>query len=419
MSKKVFISVLGCQRRELDASRVTKYLNLNNHKITKNPKYADILLLFTCAYKKSKEDQSITKLKEFSQHKGELIVLGCLPGINEERLKKEFKGKYLATKNLDKIDEFFPEFKCKLNNVQDANFLLANKYQNPSFKNPLKKFFSEFEFSTFFLKRCFNFLRGKMYVENEDNLDWRKLPLLRISYGCLGKCSYCVIPKGTGKLRSKPIKECIKEYKDLIENGHRHIMLSAEDTGTYGLDINSSLPELLSEMSKSDKGYDVKLGLQSLNPEYALKYKDKLLGFIKKGKLKNMKFDIQSGSNRILKLMNRNYDIKEVLKLCDELKKISRNLVSLSHFIVGFPSETDSDFKATVSVMEKMNLDFYYVFPYSDMPGSVSSRMPDKVPKKTKVERVKFIKSFFGKKGYHCVWGGHSLELIKKKAKKS
>ncbi|MBN2111649.1 hypothetical protein JW707_00980 [Candidatus Woesearchaeota archaeon] len=147
MPKKVYVSVIGCNRRQLDAQRVINYFNLNKYKVIKNPKSADILVFFTCAYKQSREDKCIAEIKKLNKHKGELIVLGCLPGINEERLKKEFKGRYLSTKNLDKFDEFFPEAKTKLKDVPDTNFCFFTK---PKGKHPLKNFLGSLNFQLFF-----------------------------------------------------------------------------------------------------------------------------------------------------------------------------------------------------------------------------------------------------------------------------
>ncbi|MBN2111648.1 radical SAM protein [Candidatus Woesearchaeota archaeon] len=257
-------------------------------------------------------------------------------------------------------------------------------------------------------------MKDKLNIVKDEVIPAEKIPVLRISHGCFGKCSYCVIHKSTGKLRSKPIKECIKEYKSLIEKGHKLVRINAEDTGNYGLDMHSSLPELFSEMLKADKGHDVKWIMHTMNPEYALKYKDTMLDLIKKRKIYTLKCEIQSGSNRILNLMNRDYDAKEVLKMFDEFKKTNPRLIAVSQFIVGFPSEKDSDFKDTVSMMEHLNMEYYDIFPYSDMPCSISSKMPDKVPEKTKLERLKFLKTFFENRGYSGFFSDDGLELTKK-----
>ena len=109
--KKIFLINKGCLRRELDASKLADYFKLNECSISKNPNNADFIIFVTCAFKKEMEDNCFDILKKLNKYKGEVIVLGCLPGISPSRLKKEFKGKSLVTKNLMKLITFFLNLK--------------------------------------------------------------------------------------------------------------------------------------------------------------------------------------------------------------------------------------------------------------------------------------------------------------------
>jgi threonylcarbamoyladenosine tRNA methylthiotransferase CDKAL1 len=386
VQKKVFIAVGGCNRRGLDASRLIDYFRANRCRIMGSPDSADYILFLTCAYKKKAEDICIDIIKRFNKYKSELIVLGCLPGISLDRLKSIFDGKYLATKDINTIDNFFPYFKVKFNEIPDSNFsyggykpildvIASRKKQLPLIKSLF----------------CRLFKRKRLIIP-------KKKAILRISEGCNGKCSYCSISKATGKQKSKPTHEILKEYSDLLKKGYRFFTLSAEDTGSYGSDIGTKLPELLNNMSKIDKGYCVKWHIQTISPKYAIRYQSTLIDLIRKGKIVLIKCDIQSGNKRILSLMNRYPEVKDILSLYSRFKKANKRLITYSNFIIGFPSETDDEFKDTLRIMKKLELDIYEIFSYSDRHGSISSRLSNKVQSDIMMKRLTLVHDVFRRK---------------------
>jgi MiaB/RimO family radical SAM methylthiotransferase len=342
--KKVFIQIVGCcRRRSLDATRLAEYFRLNKCEVLEKPDYADYILLVTCAYKKSKEDECFEEIRKFKKNKGELIILGCLPGIASERLKKEFNGKCLVTEKLDEIDKFFPEFKIKFAKVADAN--------------------KEFPFAE--KNTCF----------------------LRISKGCIANCTYCVIPKATGKLVSKPLKECLNEYGKLIDEGYTEINFCAENVGAYGSDIKSSFAELLNELDKVSS--DVRWAIHELHPCWVLKYKKEILEHIKNKKIINLGCTIQSGSERILKLMNRFVNLNDLKGTLNEFKRINPKLNLYTHVLVGFPSETEKDFDKTLKFIKKVPFDLVIFYVYTEREGTPAAKMQGKVADLAKTKRLR------------------------------
>lgn len=403
MGARIFIFCIGCPRRYLDASRLSKYFMLNGCEITKNAKKADYLIYVTCSFKKTEEEECFKYIRKFSRYRGELIVVGCLPAIAPSRLKQEFQGRSLITRDLDKIDDLFPDFRVKFSETEDANEII---FKPLSFYIQLylwiKKLLVKSELARKLLKRYFPFACTNMLNRREyPHID---AAYLRISDGCIGNCTYCSDREAIGKLRSKPIAICQQEYKNLLEKGHRKFVFIADNLGIYGLDCNSSLAQLFQALSETDRGIKVSWHLQHLHPRWLMKFKAELLELVKENKIESIICPIQSGSNRVLKLMNRHYNIEEVTDNLLQLKAANANLQIYTHIMIGFPSETENDFLATLQALKDIR--FYHValFPYYDCYDTVASKMGDKVDKKTIFERVKRTIDFLNRENlsWHC-----------------
>lgn len=349
----IYIKNLGCNRRGLDALRVANYFKSNNCSIIENKERADLILLFTCGYIRFKENESLNYIQYYSKKDGKLIVLGCLPAIAKDKIRNIFNGVIMSSKNLEKIDNFFQDFQYKYKNTPDVNFI---------FNSTIKK---------------------------------SEKAIIRISNGCQGNCSYCAIKFATGNVKSKPIEIVIQEYKNLLIQGYRSFIINSEDCGYYGLDINTSLTDLLLKMSDYDEKYYVDWFIQTINPKSLISNKKSLIELTKSGKIKKIKSDIQSGSASILKSMCRYSNIEKIIKVFDDLKEKNRDLYMISQIIIGFPSESEEDFNKTLNVMDILNLEQYEIFLYSDREGTEAEKMDNKIsPKKKDLRLNKMIKKF-------------------------
>jgi len=385
-SKKVFIYKNACQRRSLDAKKFSTYFSKNNYKIVDDPKEADYIIFVTCAFINDMADQCLNTIKKFKKYNAELIVAGCLPDIAGEKLRKVFNGKTITTKDMDKIDEIFKSDKIKCRDVSDEhsawhNYNLFGISSEPVkfFKKILKehkslnkvyKFLKENVLKKYFGDR-FPFYLLFVDMQNENSY------ILVISRGCIHNCSYCAIKKAVGPLKSKPVDQCVKEFKDGLKQGYSDFILDADDIGIYGIDIKSNLPELLDKITKIEGNYSITL--ENTHPKWIIKYAEELEEILKRKKIKSILLSIQSGNNRILKIMRRSHEAEALIDTISRLKKAYSGLEIRAHFLVGFPTETIEEFMDTVELIKKIHFDGLMLFLYSDVDGTEASNIEPKV----------------------------------------
>ncbi|MDP2924190.1 MAG: radical SAM protein [Candidatus Omnitrophota bacterium] len=394
MKKKVYLTTNGCKRREIDISRITDYFKRNEYAIISDPRKADYIVFVTCSFIKLKENECIERIKEFLKYKGKLIVAGCLPGIAPERLKEIFSGDVIVTRNLEKIDEIFCNLPLRFDQIPDANFFCT-------IGRPFDKFVLNINPNINFFKKSLRYLSDSFYSLYRGLFYGEKvLPAcLRIGWGCIENCSYCNIRNAVGKLKSKIIDELVEEYKSLLEKKYRYFYFTADNLGLYGLDIKSNLPELINALSLVDRGIPVRWFFDQLHPRWIKKYEDFLCKQVSENRFTHISVPIQSGSNRILTLMSRHHTIDEVSEILIKFRRLDKKIILLSHVIIGFPSETEEDFMATLDALRLIKFDFVSLYPYYDSYGSVASQMPDKIDFSTIERRMKIAGDTLRKDG--------------------
>ena len=390
---KVFLVCNGCPRRALDTALLTRYFETNDCMTTNIPDDADYLIFVSCGLIGMKEAWSFRLINKLKKCKGELIVAGCLPETCPEKFRQNYDGRFITTKDLYGIDEFF-DFKTKLSDLPDANFPI---YVLPG--RSLKAILSLLKYSSLdetmeVLRRIPKLLRKRITHKPtaETFYSWYSsrlgFPFLRIGRGCNNRCSYCTLPRRAGSYESKPLDVCLEEYRRLIDDGHRLINIIADDIGGYGQDINSSLPELFNTLSSVDKGLNVKWLLFGINPNKVMQFKDCLLQKAAEKRISTLMSAVQSGSERILKLMNRYTNIERFSEPLLELRKVDPDMRLATQIIVGFPSETMDDLFATIDLMKKLKFEFVHIHHYLDAEGTVSSKMDNKIDDKTIKKRI-------------------------------
>jgi len=390
-TKKIYVycEPEACRRRALDATKLSEYFSKNNYEIVKNPKAADIMFFITCSGVKETTDICLKKIKDFKKYDAELIVGGCLPVADKDKLDDIFKGRSIGTKDLNQIDDLFPKNKIKFKEIKDANIL----YKNNSKFNFLKNKFNKIQ--DFVLKHIF----GKYSYTNFSSD--RTQMHIRISWGCPNKCSYCTITKSTGSFYSKPIEKCIKEFKNGLKNNYHDFVITADNTGAYGIDIQRTFPELLDELTNIDGRYE--LFVRGLTPSWLVKYIDDLEKILKKEKIKIIEIPIQSASERILRRMRRYPDIEKIKESFLKLKSYYPSLKTFTHLIVGFPSENMEDIKQTLTFIKDADIDAGQVFPFSIKEGTKAEKIESKVSKNEILTRMNFIKKTLKRQGYRVI----------------
>jgi MiaB-like tRNA modifying enzyme len=223
----------------------------------------------------------------------------------------------------------------------------------------------------------------------------RVRPFLKVQEGCNNFCTFCVIPYARGKLRSVPMEKVLEQVKSLAERGFKEIVLTGTQLTQYGWDLNTSLYQLLLELLRIK---DIELfRLSSLYPS---EIDQKLLDLITQEEriAPHFHLSLQSGSNRILRLMERDYTVEDYTKLVETI--VQRRPLSAigTDIIVGFPTETEEDFEETYKLVQNLPFAYLHVFSYSDRPHTKASKMFPKVEERLKKERVRLLKALDQKK---------------------
>jgi len=397
IKKKVFVSTpfCHCSLRKIEAVKLQNYFLLNNYIIVNSYTDADYHLCVTCAVTNANIQNHINFIKENQNLPAELIIMGCLPGTNPEELDAVFTGKKVITKNINDIDKYFPDFKIKFHQVPEVYsydtgefYMFTDNINSLTYRDLLFKY----GFSKTFFRQLKRKQQYQPFIKANKNYNTSVPCFLRISSGCANNCAYCNIREAIGKIKSKSIDCLIEEYSNLLKQGYRHFNFIAEDLCSYGLDNDNSLNELLVALSVVDKDYKVKWALNGINPNWlALNYKH--FGLLFESKIWEIMIAIESGSDRIIELMNRHYKIKEVEEALLAIRKINPGLRINSLFIVGFPSETDEDFMETIRILKSIKFDSVTLSEYSEFEKRASAKIFPKVNLTTIRERQLLAKT--------------------------
>ena len=391
----------NCRRRLLDAKKLQLYFRKNKHPVVEKPEDADLIIYITCAYRDGITESNLLKVKELQKYKAELIVAGCLPVIEEEKLKEIFHGKTISTKNLGEIDNLFHDTKIKFSSITDAEAITQEKYVSHYEENlKLKNFALINEYYQRFKE---NLTRN---VFNDHLLVYLfpskpEFYHVRISWGCTGSCAYCVINKAIGPLKSKSFDECVSDFKKGIEAGYKKIVITADDVGAYGIDTDSDFPTLLDKLTSIPGDHEI--SVQDLHPQWVVKYIDKLVPIFKRDKITSVNIALQSGSSKILKQMNRYSDIE---KMHDALQKIKNSNSKLSfdtHFILGFPTETHEDFLQTMEFIKNLNFDMGFIYRFSCKTGTKAEKIEPKVPDDEILKRMHLARKTLKNEKYKVI----------------
>lgn len=360
--KAYFYNHGTCTRVKLYGLDVIELFKVNGWTIVENQIDADYIFINTCSFLESKSSYFLSRVKEiFGGLKKDqrLVVIGCLGGTHREDINKISKKILIFKRDINEIKDYFKFDK-----------LPKSKVMNVEDKLPLKK-----ELLYLFNK----FILHSKHIEYR--LKRNKVCYLQISVGCMGKCSYCS-EKFITHLKSRPIDEILESIHDGMERGYKLFGLNSDDASCYGKDIGSSLEELLREIVKMDE--DIYFSIPEFNPNGLT---DEVIELLKDKKFLYITVPIQSGSNRILKLMKRPYNIERVKESLTKLRKLNKKIKINTHVIVGFPSETEDDFNQTKELLSSGLVDRVKVFMYNERPNTESLNIEPKITQEEKIRR--------------------------------
>ncbi len=324
-----------------------------------------------------------------------VITTGCLPKINNACLPVYENLIIVEFAEFSKLDSIISARK-KFTTIPDAGTIssIPDLHRKPS----LKRYFKYLPLSKNRIQNLF--FSSKNFIRNAMNSPVPSLPFMdndiynvMIARGCLGKCSFCAIRLSHGKIKSKPLGEILDLFRDGLQNGYKNFVLIAEDSGAYGLDLGSTYPELLKNIFELNS--DFKLVLNDINPQWLIRYFDKLLPIFEKyqDRIPYIILPVQSGSNDILKKMRRPYKIEKVQDCFDRLYQTVPSIKIKTHALIGFPGETYDDFIKTKNFLKRYNLLETTIYEYENRVCCESAKLPSQISAKEKNRRINILRN--------------------------
>ncbi len=361
MQKYYYIKTYGCQMNIHESEKLAGMLRSLDYIETLDMANADVIVFNTCCIRNAAEQKilgnigSVKKLKKLNPN---LIIAVCGCMAQEEGRADLFKEKYpyvsivFGTHNLHKFKDYLISYnknKEKIYDIWDTEKEINEDVD--------------------------------MYRTSNNNA-W-----VNIMYGCNNFCTYCIVPYVRGRERSRNMDDIVSEVKDLISQGYKYITLLGQNVNSYGNDLTdgSSFAKLLTTLAHLDGDFRIKF--MTSHPKDLT---DEVINAIAtEPKLsKVIHLPVQSGSNKILKLMNRHYDIEHYKELIKKIKEQVPNYFISTDIIVGFPHETEEDFMETYNLVKEVNYGGVYGFMYSPRTGTIAEKMDEQVPQEIKNERV-------------------------------
>ncbi len=360
-NKKYFVRTYGCQMNEHDSEKINGMLESVGYKKAESYEDADIVILNTCAIRENAHDKVFGFLGVLKHIKDttnpDLLVGLCGCMAQEEVVVNEILSKYkyvdfvFGTHNLDNM----------LNVIKEKIDTNKNQVEVLSYEGDV--------------------VEGVPTVRDSIYSAW-----VDIQYGCDKFCTYCIVPYTRGKQRSRKKEDIVNEVKDLKEKGYKEVTLLGQNVNAYGKDIydDYNLSNLLSDVS--DTGID-RIRFVTSHP---WDFTDEMVDVIasRDNIMPYIHLPLQSGSDRILKLMNRRYTSEEYLKLYNQIRSKVKDSSITTDIIVGFPGETEEDFEQTLDLVNKCKFDGAFTFAFSPRENTPAARMEQTVSEEEKMDRL-------------------------------
>jgi threonylcarbamoyladenosine tRNA methylthiotransferase MtaB len=330
---------------------------------------ADLIIFYTCGHLQANEAESISTIRRILSKKrasSELIVWGCLPKINPESLRRVFGGTMVGPEDWAFFYELFGQPKGVADGVY-ANALSVDDGLGIVNISPFWRVH----------------LRFRRFLDVQPKRIW----YIRIESGCANCCTYCSDRLAYRSVRSQPIERIIQQFSLGLRNGYKYFFFVGRDLGSYGCDMGLSLASLLQAIYEKYPHQDYKLLLDQVSPDALVDIYPDLNSSILSNKVFELGSNIQSGSDRILKLMGKRFKLYDWIRV---IKSISRDHPQIrlhTSMMVGFPSESEQDFRESINLVNTVLFDNIAVYIYNERPGLPSLRIKGRVPENTKRKR--------------------------------
>ena len=355
-----YMLTLGCQQNEADSEKLCGMAEAMGYEITDRPELASLIMVNTCAIREHAEKRALSLVGQYKHLKArnpELIIVVCGCMVVQEHRIEEIKHRYpyvdilFGTSSLHR----FPELLCE-KMARGKRILRSDE-------------------------TVYEVAEGIPIRRGNESRAW-----VSIMYGCNNFCSYCIVPYVRGRERSRRMEAIVEEVRELVAKGYKDITLLGQNVNSYGKDsdFHYDFADLLEELDRIEGDYWIHF--MTSHPKDASK---KLIDVMAKSRhvARHFHLPMQSGSDRILKAMNRRYDFERYIGILDYIREKMPDAVITSDIIVGFPGETEEDFGGTMLALQRARFDMIYSFIYSPRKGTPAAEMEDQIPADVQKER--------------------------------
>jgi len=379
IQKIVYLESYGCSANQNNAEIMSGILESNGIMVIRSriPRLtSDVVIINTCIVKEPTEQRMIFRIKEILKHFNKIVIVGCFVDYDSKKILDSIKKvnpranfALVSVKNITQIKEAVHAL------IKGENIILGDK-ENKSSKRKIIK-------------------RELKLNYPKENIN-RIIGITQISEGCIGNCAYCAVKLARGNLYSYPIEKIVENIQLDIRKGSKEIWLTSQDNAIYGLDrLNREhqLPLLLSHILKLKNRFYLRLGM--MNPSSLKNILEEILKFYKDKKMfKFIHIPVQSGSNKILKLMHRPYNSSDFIKIIEKIKENIPEMTISTDIIVGFPGETDKDFQETLNLIKVTRPNIVNVSRFWAMKGTEAFNLQEKNPVSIEIisKRIKKLK---------------------------
>ena len=341
---RVYVESYGCAMNMADGQLMAELLAEAGHVLVETPGEADVIVLNTCTVRADTERRMVKRILELMRLGKKLVVAGCLASAQPGLVRK-----------------ISPEITLLSARAVEA-VVEAVEADGPVYiLEPRPR------------KRLPRLLRRLIFT-------------VPIAEGCVGSCAYCIVRVARGPLRSYRPEAIVRAVEEAVKRGAREIRLTAQDTGVYGLDIGTSLPELLRAVCAIRGRFMVRIGM--MNPDAALRILDELLNAYEDPKVyKFLHVPVQTGDDELLRAMGRRYTIRDFLAVVEAFRRRFPELSLATDIMVGLPGEDEEAFERTLALLERVRPDKTHVARYTPRPHTRAAAMPEQVPEPEKKRR--------------------------------
>jgi len=332
---KVYLETYGCTANKSDSEIIAGLLKEKGFELVDSPENSDLNIINTCIVKTPTEQRMKFRIKQLTKIGKPLVVAGCMTKTEQKIIEKiNPNTTMIGPDSIERIVDAAEE---------------ALKGNKVIYKKNLRK--------------------PKINLPRLE----KSVHITQISTGCNGNCSYCIVKLAKGELFCYPSDLIIKDIEKAVKNGCKEIRITSQDNATYNYE-GVKLPELLKEICKIEGKFSIRVGM--MNPSSVKIILDELIDVYKNEKIRKfLHLPLQSGSDRILKLMNRGYKSKDFVEIVERFRKEIPDLFLSTDVIVGFPGETEEDFNMTLELLKNLKFDKVNISKFGPRPGTLASRM--------------------------------------------